>query len=153
MINDNKVKALNGIKGKESLLEILKKMQNESLVSSCSSNYRIGYNSQFPDQFFAPFYLELSDGSAWIIYATNSIRTDRMCIQQWNSENIKRINSRVKKAIVIVPDEIKENEKENQEVKKYKEKIKTGKYYSFIDDVIYLSEFEHALKNNEGAGI
>ena len=64
-------------------------LKENGTIVYCTKDYRCGYPSCSEKQFFAPFYIEFQDGNAWILYATNSIRNDRMCIQQWHSEHIK----------------------------------------------------------------
>lgn len=148
-MNDNRLKSLNGIISKSSLLNILKDLQDNQKISSCSSNFRCGYPNGYEDQFFAPFYIEFINGKAWVIFSTNSIRTDRISIQQWNAENIKRIKQNVEKAYVIVPDSVLENEKERREVEKYNQKIMSGEYYSAIDYIFYQKEFEKIVQNEK----
>ncbi len=145
-MNDNRVKSINGIRSRASLLTILKDLQKNNRISFCSSNYRCGYAGCSSEQFFAPFYLQFLNGNAWVIFSTNSIRTDRMCIQQWNAEHIKKINPSVKKAFVVVPDDVMNNDKERNEVEKYNSKIKAGEYYSAIDAVYYQNQFEKAVQ-------
>ncbi len=145
-MNDNRVKSINGIRSRASLLTILEDLQKDGRISFCSSNYRCGYSGCSMEQFFAPFYLQFLSGDAWIVFSTNSIRTDRMCIQRWNAEHIKRINTDVKKAYVVVPDDVQENLKERNEVEKYNSKIKTGEYYSAIDAVYQQSQFEQMVQ-------
>ena len=145
-MNDNRVKSINGIRSRASLLAILKTLQKDGRISFCSSNYRCGYNAANSEQFFAPFYLQFLNGDAWVVFSTNSIRTDRMCIQQWNAEHIKRINLNVKKAFVVVPDDVRDNIKERNEVEKYNSKIASGEYYSAIDAIFYQNQFEKAVQ-------
>lgn len=135
-MNDNKIKAINGARSKSELVYRLRELCNERKINFCLSEYRCGYKGKNNEQFYAPFYIEFFNGEGWLIFSTNSIRNDRMCIQQWNAEHIKRIKTNVTKAIIVVPDETRENEREKREVDKYREKIRSD-YYSAIDDVIY----------------
>ena len=122
--------------------------RDEGIILNCSEGYRCGYPGGYNDQFYAPFILEFPNRSAWIVFSTNSIRTDRMSIQQWNAENIKKINKSIIKAIVVVPDEVQNNEKERHEVEKYNEKIQSGKFYSVLDHIYYQSQFAEIVQNN-----
>ena len=146
-MNDNKVKAITGVMVKQSLLNVLQKCQSEGIIVFCTKDFRCGYEECAEKQFFAPFYIEFRDGSAWIIYSTNSIRTDRMCIQQWNAEHIKVLCPNVSKAWVIVPTEITENDKEYKEVLKYNEKIASGGIKSFVDLVVLQQDLEGLIKD------
>ena len=141
-MNENKAKAITGALRKQSLLTILQKCRANGKIVFCTKDFRIGYPECSECQFFAPFYIEFRDGSAWIIFSTNSIRNDRMCIQQWNAEHIKELSTNVTKALVIVPDEISNNEKEYKEVLKYNEKIKEKLIKSFIDSIVMQGELE-----------
>ena len=147
-MNDNKVKAITGAMVKQSLLAVLQKCQEEGKIVFCTKDFRIGYPTCSEKQFFAPFYIEFRDGSGWLIYSTNSIRSDRMCIQQWNAEHIKVLCPNVTKALVIVPAEILDNEKEYKEVVKYNEKIVHGSIKSFVDSIVLQDELEGLIINH-----
>ena len=139
-MNDNKIKALNGSRSKSSLVALLKELQDNHTILCCHSDYRCGYENMNSEQFFSPFLIEFSSGNNWLVFSTNSIRNDRVSIQQWNAENIKRINMRITKAIIVIPDDTQSNDRERKEVEKYKKKITSNDFYSAIDDVIYQSE-------------
>lgn len=141
-MNENRVKALTGAMVRQTLLTALQRCQETGQIVYCTKDYRVGYPNCAEKQFFAAFYVEFRDGSGWIIYSTNSIRNDRMCIQQWNAEHIKVLCPNVTKALVIVPSEIRENEREYKEVCKYNEKIQEGRIKSFVDLIIMQDELE-----------
>lgn len=71
-----------------------------------------------------------------------------MCIQQWNAEHIKVLCPNVTKALVIVPAEILDNEKEYKEVVKYNEKIVHGSIKSFVDSIVLQDELEGLIINH-----
>lgn len=139
-MNENKLKVINGLIQKNDVISLLKSLQESGEIVFCSKDFRCGYPGYKDLQFYAPFYLEFKNGVGWIIYSTNSIRNDRMCIQQWNSEHIKKIRNNVEKSFVIVPDDIVNNKRENNEVIRYKNKIYDSSICSFIDDVLLVSE-------------
>jgi len=125
----------------------------QGAIVFCTSDYRCGYSGCSEKQFYAPFYLEFRNGDAWIIYSTNSIRNDRMCIQQWNAEHIKKINTSIVKAFVVVPNQSANVNREKREVERYNEKIMQGMIYYPIDGVLFQDELEnlirkHANENN-----
>ena len=146
-MNENKVKSINGVIVKHCLLEALQKCQEQNVIVYCSKDFRCGYENSSQVQFFAPFYIEFSNGDGWILYATNSIRNDRMCIQQWNSEHIKVLRSNVVKSIVVVPSAVKEVEKEYKEVLRYNEKIEDRSIVSFVDCVVFQDELEGVIRD------
>lgn len=144
-MNDNKVKSINGVMVKHYLLTTLQKCQDNGTIVYCTKDYRCGYPSCSEKQFYAPFYIEFQDGNAWILYATNSIRNDRMCIQQWHSEHIKVLFPNVIKSIVVVPSEVRDVQKESREVLRYNEKIEDKSFLSFVDQVVYQDELEEMI--------
>lgn len=127
--------------GKGGLLSSLKSLQEKGYIKNCSSNFRCGYDIYPEEQFFASFYIEFKNGVAWIIYSTNSIRSDRMTFQQWNAEHIKKICVQVEKAFVIVPDKITENEKEFSIAERYDKRIQNKEFYSPVDRVLTQTGF------------
>ena len=140
-MNDNKIKSINGVMGKDTLLGVLQKLQKDGIIAFASQDFRVGHSNCSEKQFYAPFYIEFNNGEGWLIFTTNSIRNDRMCIQQWNAEHIKAITSHVKRAYVVVPNGIKENPREAKEVERYNEKIVTKRIQSYIDRVLLVDEF------------
>jgi len=145
-MNENKVKTINGLICKNDLSNILSSMQTQGIIVFCTTDYRCGYSGCSEKQFYAPFYLEFRNGDAWIIYSTNSIRNDRMCIQQWNSEHIKQINSSIMKAYVVVPNQSATIGREKREVERYNEKIIQGTIFSTIDRVLFQDELENLIR-------
>lgn len=146
-MNENKVKTINGLICKNDLSNILRTMQLDELIVFCTTDYRCGYSDASKKQFYASFYLEFRNGNAWILYSTNSIRNDRMCIQQWNTEHIKKINKSVVKAYVVVPSQSITIDREKREVERYNEKINQGIIYSPIDGVIFQDELETLISH------
>lgn len=138
-MNDNKIKSINGTICKQLLLNSLIGLQQEKLIAYCETQYRDGYAEFSTNQFFAPFLVEFTNGEIWLLYSTNSIRTDRVCIQQWNSYHIKNIRSNVTRAYLVVPDEILNNKKEFDIAMSYNEKICNKELFSSIDGV-YIQE-------------
>ena len=135
-MNENRMKTITGLMGRGDLLSALIELRNERVIKSCSSNYRCGHPNYKEEQYFAPFYIEFNNGIAWILYTTNSIRSDRMTYQQWNTEHIKEICRQVEKSFVIVPDRIEENEKELAMAQRYNQRILEKTFYSPVDGVL-----------------
>ncbi len=141
-MDDNKTKYHNGARSKNSVLSILIELKEKGILRHCSSEYRCGYPGKNQKQFFAPFFIEFPSGYCWILFPSNSIRTDRMNIQQWNAENIKKINNNVVKAYLVVPDEIVDNEKEFKIAFQYDTRLRSGEFYTSIDGVIIQKQIE-----------
>lgn len=147
-MNDNQLKSINGQISKNSLSSQLQTLQANGTIAFCSMEYRNGYEEYDPKQFYAPFYIEFQNGEGWLLFSSSSIRNDRMNNQQWNSLHLKKIAANIKRAYLVIPDEISQNDKEKTIAENYQKKI-TGKMYSAIEDVCYQSELiglitEHA---------
>lgn len=146
-MNDNQIKSINGQISKNSLSLQLQTLQSESVIKFCSMEYRNGYAEYDTRQFYAPFYIEFRNGEGWLLFSSNSIRNDRMNNQQWNSFHLKKIAPNIKRAYLVVPDELSQNLKEKASAESYQKKI-TGKMYSAIEDVCYQSELIDLIKNH-----
>lgn len=152
-MNDNKLKSINGQISKNSLSLQLQTLQAKGTIAFCSMEYRNGYAEYDTKQFYAPFYIEFQNGEGWLLFSTSSIRNDRMNNQQWNSLHLKKIAPKIKRAYLVIPDDVSENKKEKTNAENYQKKI-TGNMYSAIEDVCYQSELismieEHAQKLEE----
>ena len=146
-MNDNQLKSINGQISKNSLSTQLQTLHAKGTISFCSMEYRNGYAEYDPKQFFAPFYIEFQNGEGWLLFSSNSIRNDRMNNQQWNSLHLKKIAKNIKRAYLVIPDEISQNVKEKTIAENYQKKI-TGKMYSAIDDVCYQSEVINMIEEH-----
>ena len=147
-MGENKDKNVHGQNARKALKSMLTSMRAHNFVSRVEENYAI-YDKNFPkkDQFKAPYLIEFQDEEQWILFSTTSIR-DRMKQQEWDTSNIKRLNENVKKAYVVVPDGIEDDELKN--AVKYNQEIKEGKRYSVLDGVETL-EVTAGLIQHKGA--
>lgn len=135
-MNPNQLKSINGYNAKTALLQQLQELQAQGVLSFCKAEYRNGYEEYDPDQFFAPFYVEFSNGVGWLIFASTSVRNDRMNNQQWSSYHLKKLSSNIERSYLILPDDIVENKKELASAQAYNNKIYSKKMYSAIDAVL-----------------
>ena len=133
--NDNTKKNESGSKGIDSLDSALESLEKCDYIINYQKKYRIGDPMYEDNQFYFQFIIEFADGEKWILHHTTSIR-DRILEQQWNSEHIKRLNSDVKKAYVVVPDGLKD--KEQASALNYNSKIVNKQIYSALDGVVTL---------------
>lgn len=146
-MNDNQLKSINGLISKNSLSTQLQTLQANGTIAFCSMEYRNGYAEYDPKQFYAPFYIEFQNGEGWLLFSSSSIRNDRMNNQQWNSLHLKRIATNIKRAYLVIPDDISQNDKEKTIAENYQKKI-TGKMYSAIEDVCYQSELINLIQEH-----
>lgn len=144
-MNPNQLKSINGYNAKGALLQQLQELQSRSILSFCTAEYRNGYKEYDPDQFFAPFYIEFSNGVGWLIFASTSVRNDRMNNQQWSSYHLKKLSPNIQKAYLIVPDEIVANKKELASAQAYNNKISEKKMFSSIDAVLTQNQLVEAI--------
>lgn len=144
-MNSNQIKSINGYNSKKTLLQQLQELQEDGVITCCTSDFRNGYKDFDLNQFFAPFYIEFKNGEGWLIFASTSIRNDRMNNQQWNSLHLRQICTNVKKAYLIMPDEIIDNKKELSAAKSYNNKIFSHKMYTTIDAVLLQSQLVEAI--------
>lgn len=146
---DNSEKNERGYKGMDSLDNAVDSFVKREYIVRCEKKYRIGDPRYSEDQFYFQFLIEFEDNEQWILHHTTSIR-DRILEQQWNSEHIKRLNSYVKKAYVVVPDGLKE--KEQAIADNYNDKIVNKKIYSALDGVVSLESIYNMVEK-KAAGL
>lgn len=135
-MEENINKSLHGAKGIEALDNMVNSLQDMGYIRILKKNYSIADPDFVEAQFKFQYLIEFRDKEQWILQHTTSIR-DRINCQQWHSENIKRLNPHVKKAYVVVPDELSETEW--RKVLNYHNKITNRTIYSAIDGVFPLA--------------
>ena len=138
IMSDNTAKSNRGRSGQENLKDIIESLQSKDYIVSYETDYRDGYKGFDSKQFFFQYLIEYKNKESWILHSTTSIRSDRMNIQQWNAEHLKRLNGYIKRAYVIYPNGLSDKELKN--AKKYQEKLREGTQYSAIDGVVSQSE-------------
>jgi hypothetical protein len=146
-MDSNQLKSINGYNAKCALLQQLQELHSQGVISYCTSDYRNGYKELDSDQFFAPFYIEFPNGVGWLIFASTSVRNDRMNNQQWNSYHLKKLAPNIRHSYLVVPDEIISNKKELMFAKAYNNKIFDNKMYSTIDVVLTQSQLVKSIIN------
>ena len=130
--------AAHGRKAHDELEERLRQCLADGYLSAVVKNFRVG-DEKFgnDEQFYAPFMVQFSDRQRWLIYSTTSCRTDRIKGQQWDAENLKRLDASIEAAFLVHPDEI-EREDEEQFVAQ-REKYSKGYELSYLDDIFSFS--------------
>lgn len=137
-MSDNTEKSNRGRSGQENLKDIIESLQAKDYIVSYEIDYRDGYKGFDPKQFFFQYLIEYENKESWILHSTTSIRSDRMNIQQWNAEHLKRLNGYIKKAYVVYPNGL--SDKELRNAKNYQGKLEEGTQYSAVDGVVSQSE-------------
>lgn len=137
-MSDNTEKSNRGRSGQENLKDIIESLQAKDYIVSYETDYRDGYKGFDPKQFFFQYLIEYANKESWILHSTTSIRSDRMNIQQWNAEHLKRLNGYIKKAYVVYPNGL--SDKELRNAKNYQDKLEEGTQYSAVDGVVSQSE-------------
>jgi len=136
-MDNNSYKNLHGAKGIESLESMVESLKSRDYICYAKKNYKVADPEYGNEQFSFQFLIEFYDREAWILHHTTSIR-DRINTQQWHSSNIKRLNDKVKKAYVVVPNSMKVAERDI--ATRYDANIRARKIYSAIDGVIPLDK-------------
>lgn len=138
IMSDNTEKSNRGRSGQENLKDIIESLQAKDYIVSYDTDYRDGYKGFDSKQFFFQYIIEYENKESWILHSTTSIRSDRMNIQQWNAEHLKRLNGYIKKAYVVYPNGL--SDKEIRNAKNYQDKLQEGTQYSAVDGVVSQSE-------------
>ena len=138
MYQDNADKYESGKSGKENLGKLVEFLKSKKYIKKYQKDYKRGYQQYDDKQFHYQYLIEFENQECWILQSTTSVRSDRMNIHQWNSEHLKRLNTYIKKAYIVHPDDLPEKEKNALEL--YRNQIKSGKKYSSIDDILSISE-------------
>lgn len=131
MSKDNANKNEHGANGITSLEQMIDSLKAKDYIVTSQKRYRIADPNYKEEQFYFQFLIEFQDHEQWILHHTTSIR-DR--ITEQHSEHIKRLNTYVKKAFVVVPDGLDSKEKTN--ATNYNDKIVGKRIYSALDGVL-----------------
>jgi hypothetical protein len=137
-MSDNLEKSNRGRSGQENLKDIIESLKAKDYIVSYEPDYRDGYKGFDQKQFFFQYLIEYSNHDSWILHSTTSIRSDRMNIQQWNAEHLKRLNGYIRKAYVVYPNGLSEIELKS--AKSYQTKLEEHTAYSAVDGVVSQSE-------------
>ena len=121
----------------------LSQVKQAGFIQDFVSNYYAGYAGKEKKQFYAPFLVELKSGEKWIIYSTTSLR-DRIKGCYWDAENLIAADETIKTAYIVYLDGISDKEKKRFE--KLRKRIKEGKIYCPISDVLPFSEFQNLMR-------
>lgn len=140
---ENGNKAKHGANAKESLRKAIEELEEYGAIIKSQPSPTYGYEGYEKDQFDAHEEITYSDDTKAILYATTSLRSDRVETDQWRAHNIKCIDPRIEYAYVVLPDQNGYDKGTST-----RDKIREGKVFSAIDDIMTLQEFyDNAIKN------
>lgn len=125
----------------EYLLQLCKELD---YIKTYKKNYSLG-KAGYSDkhQFKAPYRIEFSDGSEWIIFTTTSQR-DRIKEQYWDAFNLKSLNNHITNAYLVYPDGLETKKKE--EFIRKNEKIQNTGEYSTLDELVSQDSFFNRIE-------
>lgn len=126
------------------LTYMMKLCEELGYISSYEEGYKIGmpgYTDQ--NQFKAPYRIEFSDDTEWIVYTTTSLR-DRIKEQYWDSFNIKQLNSQITEAYLVYPDSLEDSDRRTFESKN--NKIQNNGEYSSLDALVSQDTFFNRIE-------
>lgn len=146
----NKAKSMHGLENQQELYNILHNCLDNGYISDVVKEFRAGsIHAVNQSQFYAPFMIQFSDRSRWIIYTTTSFRSDRIKEQLWDALNLKEVDTNITKAILVYSD----SNPETAKFQKQNEKYKTLYEISSIDHIICFSELLEAIKGEFYKGV
>ncbi len=139
----NKEKSIHGQVNHDELESILSDCLQNGFISDYQKKFRIG-NPEVSnsEQFYAPFMIQFSNRNRWIIFATTSMRTDRIKGQQWDAFNIKELDTSIIKAFLTYPsdaDDVLNFQRQN-------DKYINNEEISALDGVISFDELISLIK-------
>ena len=133
---DNGSKAKHGANARDTLRKVIEELEEYGALTGSSQSPTYGYAGYDQAQFDAHEEVTYPDESKAVLYATTSLRSDRIETDQWRAHNIKRIDPDIAYAFVILPDE-----KGYDKGTGTRDKIREGSVVSAIDNIITIQEF------------
>ena len=129
----------NGHDAQDVLQNKLLSLRRSGDLSIVVKTYRAGDPlARNAGQFYAPFMIQFNNGARWIVFSTTSCRTDRIKGQQWDADNLKRIDTSIERAVLAYPDDTPSTEV--RAFRKQKAKYDSGEEISRLDDIVNHSE-------------
>ena len=141
----NSDKQAHGKNAKDSLESILLECKNYAYIKEVIKEYRCGYAEYDNTQFYCNFVIVFQDDTKWIVNITTSFRSDRLKGNQWDSYNIKEIDPSISKSVLVYPDDLSQDDKDD--FISYKYKILNKIHFSAIDEIVGQSELFELIEN------
>ncbi|MBQ6781579.1 MAG: MspI family type II restriction endonuclease [Treponema sp.] len=141
----NSDKQEHGQNARIALESILVECKKYSYIKEIIKEYRCGYADYDNKQFYCNFVIIFQNNVKWIVNITTSFRSDRLKGNQWDSYNIKEIDSTISKSFLVYPDDLSQDEKDDFIAYKYK--ILNKIHFSAIDDIVGQQELFELIEN------
>ena len=141
----NSDKQEHGKNAKSALESILLECKNYAYIKEILKDYRCGYAEYDNAQFYCNFVIVFQDDTKWIVNITTSFRSDRLKGNQWDTYNIKEIDPSISKSVLVYPDDLSQDDKDDFLL--YKFKIINKKNFSAIDDIVGQQELFELIEN------
>lgn len=132
----NSYKALHGANAQQTLNDVVEQLKTYGAIAENKPNPSYGYEGYDPAQFDAHQEITYADGGKAILYATSSLRSDRIRKDQWRAFNIKEIDDDIEHAFVVLPDA-----KGFDQGTEPRDEIREGRVFTAIDDIQTAAEF------------
>jgi len=145
----NKRKSQTGNDFNKDIENILYMLKNDKIIESFKKEPKLSAPGYINDQFRPDFKINLIEKTIVFIDNTKTIRGDRVKQKQWEALGVKMCYTNKECTayyFVIVPNEDiigseETREKEVHNVIHERNKIRSGDYYSEIDDILFVDEF------------
>ena len=141
----NADKTLHGKNARDTLEDILLECKKYSYIKEVIKDYRCGYAEYDDKQFYCNFVIVFQDDMKWIVNITTSFRSDRLKGNQWDTYNIKEIDHSISKSVLVYPDDLSEDDKDD--FLAYKFKIVNHVHFSAIDEIVGQGELFEMIEN------
>lgn len=142
---DNKLKSLSGVASTELLNNLLAFLSEIPDVNiSINKKYQVGYPGYLP-QFRMEYEIIFNDfdGEKWLVQPTSSIRSDRAKKVEFDAQNIRILDKKVNRIYLVAPDSL--NSDDIRSLKNYSTNIHSGKYKSFLTDVLTIFDLGNEI--------
>jgi hypothetical protein len=141
--NDNKAK--HGSDFKKEILSGLLKLHASGLVDSVEVDQNIAASVTGKAQFYAPFLVKRA-GVTFVIFSTTTARSDRIKINQWDANGIKKSLVGEVKCILVLPAELIDKEERNYQTEA--SRIQHEEYISALDSIMKVNQLEEYIVRN-----
>lgn len=143
MESTNREKSLRGNNAHNALESLFENCKKHTYIREFIKDYRVGREDYSKSQFYAPFLLIFENNEKWAIFSTTSMRSDRIKGPQWDSYNLKQIDTSITKCFLVYPDSVKKDAFIKQG-HKYTNKVE----FSAIDNILSQNELDSLIEEN-----
>lgn len=133
---DNSRKSKHGVKAQEVLHKTVEELRSLGAIADSKRNPHYGYEGFAADQFDAHEEITYPDETKAVLYATSTLRSDRVRKDQWRAHNTKRIDPEITYAYIVLPDESGYDQGTTP-----RDEIRDKSVVSAIDDIVTIREF------------